>query len=95
VKEQKNTEVCPRVAHRTVRCTKELNSELLTFGNSGNRSAIIHRTVRCSTGLSGVPAEQQLLCANGRLQKTLNALQRVAACVEVRARARRRTGQST
>jgi hypothetical protein len=42
---------------------------------SGSRSAIIHRTVRCSTGLSGVPAEQRLLCANGRLQRAVNALQ--------------------
>jgi hypothetical protein len=93
---------CP-VCHRTVsgaptdsvRCTRELNSELLTFRNSGSRSAIIHRTVQCSTGLSGVPAEQRLLRANGRLQRTLNALQCAAARAEVRARARRRTGQST
>jgi hypothetical protein len=63
------------VCHHSVRCTREQNSELLTFGNSGSRSAIIHWTVRCSTGLSGVPAEQRLLRANGRLQKTLNALQ--------------------
>jgi hypothetical protein len=59
----------------SVRCTREPNSELTTFGNSGSRSAIIHRTVRCSTGLSGVPAEQRLLRANGRLQRTVNALQ--------------------
>jgi hypothetical protein len=59
----------------SVRCTREPDSELLTFGNSGSCSAIIHRTVRCSTGLSGVPAEQRLLRANGRLQKALNALQ--------------------
>jgi hypothetical protein len=59
----------------SVRCTRDSNSELLTFGNSGGRSAIIHRTVRCSTGLSGVPAEQQLLHANDHLQKALNALQ--------------------
>jgi hypothetical protein len=59
----------------SVRCTRKANSELLTFGNSGSRSAIIHRTVRCRTGLSGAPAEQRLLRANGRLQKTLNALQ--------------------
>jgi hypothetical protein len=65
--------VCPGLAHRTVRCTREPNSELATFGNSGSRSAIIHRTVRCSTGLSGVPAEQRLLRANGRLQQALNA----------------------
>jgi hypothetical protein len=59
----------------SVRCTKERNSELVTFGNSGSRSAIIHRTVWCSTGLSSVPAEQQLLRANGRLQRAVNALQ--------------------
>jgi hypothetical protein len=41
----------------SVRCTREPNSELATFKNSGSHSAIIHRTVRCSTGLSGVPAE--------------------------------------
>ena len=52
----------------SVQCTRELNSKLLTFGNSGSRSAIIHRTVRCNTGLSGVTAEQRLLRANGRLQ---------------------------
>jgi hypothetical protein len=79
----------------SVRCTREPDSELATFGNSGSRSAIIHRTVRCSTGLSGVPAEQRLLRANGRLQRTLNALQCAPARAEVRAGARRRTGQST
>jgi hypothetical protein len=79
----------------SVRCTREPNSELATFGNSGSHSAIIHRTVRCSTELSGVPAEQQLLRANGRLQRTLNALQCAPARAEVRTGARRRTGQST
>jgi hypothetical protein len=59
----------------SVRCTREPNSELLTFENSRSRSAIIHRTVRCSTGLPGVPAKQLLLRTNGRLQKTLNVLQ--------------------
>jgi hypothetical protein len=42
-----------------------------------------------------VPAEQRLLRANGRLQRTLNALQCAPARAEVRAGARRRTGQST
>jgi hypothetical protein len=51
------------------------NSKLLTFGNSGSRSAIIHRTVRCSTGLSGVPAEQRLIRANGHLRRAVDALQ--------------------
>jgi hypothetical protein len=102
-KESKSQLKCALVWHTglsgvppdSVRCTRELNSELLTFGNSGSRSAIIHRTVRCSTGLSGVPAEQRLLRANGRLQRTLNALQCAAARAEVRARTSRRTGQST
>jgi hypothetical protein len=74
-REQMSAKVCPGLAHRTVRCTRDSNSELLTFGNSGGRSAIIHRTVRWRTGLSGVPAEQRLLRANGRLQNALNALQ--------------------
>jgi hypothetical protein len=45
----------------SVRCTREPNSKLATFGNSGSHSAIIHRTVRCSTGLSGV-APDCLVC---------------------------------
>jgi hypothetical protein len=32
----------------SVRCTRELNSKLLSFGNSRGRSTIIHRTVRCT-----------------------------------------------
>jgi hypothetical protein len=48
---------CP-VCHRTVsgappdsvRCTRELEAELATFGKMGGRSAIIHRTVRCASG---------------------------------------------
>jgi hypothetical protein len=67
--------VGPGLAHRIVRCAREPDSELATFGNSGGRSAIIHRTVRCTTGLSGVPAEQRLHRANGRLQRAVNALQ--------------------
>jgi hypothetical protein len=59
----------------SVRCTSEPDSKLATFGNSGSRSAIIHRTVWCSTRLSGVPAEQRLLRANGHLQSAVNALQ--------------------
>jgi hypothetical protein len=66
----------------SVRCTREPNSELATFGNSGSRSAIIHRTVRCSTGLFGVPAEQRLHSANGRLQLYSETLQCATARVE-------------
>jgi hypothetical protein len=36
---------------------------------SGIRSAIIHWTCPVHTGLSGEPAEQRLLRANGRLQR--------------------------
>jgi hypothetical protein len=42
--------VCPGLVHRTVRCTRGLQAELNTFGNSQRRSAIIHWTVRCTTG---------------------------------------------
>jgi hypothetical protein len=34
----------------SVRCTREIDSELASFGNLGGRSAIIHRTVRCASG---------------------------------------------
>jgi hypothetical protein len=34
----------------SVRCTRGLQAELFTFGNSQRRFAIIHRTVRCTTG---------------------------------------------
>jgi hypothetical protein len=32
----------------SARCTREINSKLATFGNSGSHSAIIHRTVQCA-----------------------------------------------
>jgi hypothetical protein len=52
---------CP-VCHRTVSgapCPYKDKPD--TLGKTEPHSAIIHRTVRCATGLSGVPAEQQLL----------------------------------
>jgi hypothetical protein len=62
------------VCHRTVSSAPgRIHSNLLVSGIWGSRSAINHRTVRCNTGLSGVPAEQRLLCANGRLQGTVKA----------------------
>jgi hypothetical protein len=33
-----------------VRCTRELDAQLLAFGNFQRSSAIIHRTVRCPKG---------------------------------------------
>jgi hypothetical protein len=75
----------------SVRCTMELDAELATFGKMGGRSAIIHWTVRCHTGPSGVPAEQRLLRANGRLQT--HSMRYSAR--QSQSSARRRTRQST
>jgi hypothetical protein len=74
-REQKSVEVSPGLAHRTVRCTRDSNSQLLTFGNSGSQSAIIHRTVRWRTGLSGGAAEQRLLPRQRLAATALNTLQ--------------------
>jgi hypothetical protein len=46
----KPTEGCLGLAHWTVRCTREINSELLSFEFLESHSAIIHRTVRCASG---------------------------------------------
>jgi hypothetical protein len=68
------TQRCSAIIHRTIRCTTgqcpvlqrraTLNSPASDF-----HSAIIHRTCPVHTGLSGEPAEQRLLRANGRLQR--------------------------
>jgi hypothetical protein len=62
------------IIHRTVRCTTGQCPVLqgratLNSPASGIRSAIIHWTCPVHTGLSGEPAEQRLLRANGRLQR--------------------------
>jgi hypothetical protein len=62
------------IIHRTVRCTTgqcpvPQGRATLNSPASGIRSAIIHRTCPVHTGLSGEPAEQRLLRANGRLQR--------------------------
>jgi hypothetical protein len=76
----------------SVRCTRDSNSELLTFGNSGGRSAIIHRTVRCSTGQCPV-AHRTVRCASGAMA---TSRQRPSTegikCVTVRARVRVKAG---
>jgi hypothetical protein len=41
----------------SVRCTREFQYELATFGKSGSRSAIIHRTVRCSSGATATSCQ--------------------------------------
>jgi hypothetical protein len=54
----------------SVRCTRESNSELATFGNSGSRSAIIHRTVRCASGATDTSRQRssakRIQCATVR-----------------------------
>jgi hypothetical protein len=42
----------------SVRCTREIDSELATFGNSGSRSAIIHRTVRYARGATATSRQR-------------------------------------
>jgi hypothetical protein len=80
--------VCLGLALQTVRCTRDSNSELFTFGNSGSRSAIIHRTVRCSTRQCPV-AHRTVRCASGA---TTTSRQRSSAegikCATVHARVR-------
>jgi hypothetical protein len=87
-RELKSAKVCPGLAHRTVRCTRDSNSELLTFGNSRSHSAIIHRTVRCSTEQCPV-AHRTVRCASGG---TATSRQRSSVegikCATVRARVR-------
>jgi hypothetical protein len=70
------------VCHRTVRCTREINSELATFGNSRSHSAIIHRTVRCakrsngylrqrSSAMATVNSEQCRLRAQNQIRRQM------------------------
>jgi hypothetical protein len=62
------------IIHRTVRCTTgqcpvPQRTATLNLPASDFCSAIIYRTCLVHTGLSGDPAEQRLLRANGRLQR--------------------------
>jgi hypothetical protein len=78
------------VCHRTVfdappdsvRCTREINSKLATFGNLGSHSAIIHRTVRCakrsndyllqwSSAMATLNSEQSRLCAQSQSKRQM------------------------
>jgi hypothetical protein len=72
----------------SVWCTRDSNSELLTFRNYGGRSAIIHRTVRCSTGQCLV-THRTVRCASGA---TATSRQRSSVegikCATVRAKVR-------
>jgi hypothetical protein len=84
------------IIHRTVRCIPDSvrcsrNEATLNSPALGIRSAIIHQTCPVHTGLSGEPAEQRLLRANGHLQKQLMR----ARARRSQARAKWRTGHST
>jgi hypothetical protein len=72
----------------SVQCTREINSELATFGFLELLPAIIHQTVQCASRSNGY-------CANGRLQMNSEQWTVRTARAEVRAGARRRTGQWT
>jgi hypothetical protein len=86
------------VHHRTVsgappdsvRCTRDPDAELATFGKMGGHSAIIHRTVRCSTGQCPV-AHQIVRCASGatttsRQRSTANAFNALQCTPELEQR---------
>jgi hypothetical protein len=65
-----------RYNSRTVRCTPDSvrcpkEERLWNSPASGIHSVIVHRTCPVYTGLSGEPAEQRLLRANGHLQAHL------------------------
>jgi hypothetical protein len=85
------------VCHRTVSgappdsvlCTRDSNSELLTFGNSGSQSAIIHRTARCRTGQCPV-AHRTVRCASGatttsRQRSSAEGIKCATVCARVKA----------
>jgi hypothetical protein len=77
--------VCPDLAHRTVQCTREFQSELVTFGNSGK--PLRYNSPDC-------PVCQR---SNGYFAPTVvcrEQLMRYSAR-RSQSRARRRTGQST
>jgi hypothetical protein len=82
----------------SVRCTKEIHSELLSFGFLEEPSALIHRTVWCSTGLSSVALDCPVCHAEQRLTAP-TVVCKSEQCADnarrVRAGARRRTGQWT
>jgi hypothetical protein len=76
----------------SVRCTRENDSKLLSFGFLGSHSAIIHRTVRCSTGLSGVPSGATVANTTVEFNGRLTTLQ-CAYRARSQSSARKRTWQ--
>jgi hypothetical protein len=59
-----------------VRYTRELDTELATFGKMGGHFAIIHRTVRCASGATATPhamVDCNAFNARLRVQRTEHA----------------------
>jgi hypothetical protein len=52
----------------SVRCTRELDAEIATFGKMGGSSAIIHRTVRCASGATATSRQRSTATALNALQ---------------------------
>jgi hypothetical protein len=52
----------------SVRCTREPDSKLATFGNSGSHSAIIHWTVRCASRITATQRQRSSVTAVNALQ---------------------------
>jgi serine protease inhibitor ecotin len=52
----------------SVRCTRELDVELATFGKMGGRSAIIHRTVLCASGATAISRQWSTATALNAIQ---------------------------
>jgi hypothetical protein len=69
----------------SVRFTREIHSELLSFGFLGSHSAIVHRTVRCSTRLPGVPSGATVASATVEFNGRLTTLQCTDRARRVRA----------
>jgi hypothetical protein len=63
----------------SVRCTRELEAELATFGKMGGRSAIIHRTVRCTSGAMATSRQWSTANAFNALQCAPESEQRQTA----------------
>jgi hypothetical protein len=94
-REQETTEVCPGLAHRTVRCTtgqcpvhQGIQLRTCHLREFWEPLLIIHRTVWCASGATATSRQRSFA-------EELNALQCAPARAEIRACARRRTGQST
>jgi hypothetical protein len=81
--------------HRTVRCTREIHSELLSFGFLGSHSAIIHRTVRCSTRLSDVAPDCPVCQAEQRSQAQRSANNATVRGLRAQSQSRRQKAHRT